>query len=201
MRPEVQSTPTAGVVHPSGDNRSRRRLGDILVELGFAERGVLEATVALAREDGLPIGQALLASGLVDSNQLARALAERNGLDYVDLNLFKVDNGAANLISSTEARRYGAIPIAFVDERDAAGRHRRSRQRARPRQHRDVDRAQGPPGDHRPGGPRGVDQPAHPAQRLRAGDRGRKPSRRSRSPCSSCASRRRRRRSSSSCTR
>ena len=116
MRPEVQSTPTAGVVHPSGDNRSRRRLGDILVELGYAERGVLEATVALAREDGLPIGQALLASGLVDSNQIARALAERNGLDYVDLNLFKVDYRAANLISSTEARQYGAIPIAFDDE-------------------------------------------------------------------------------------
>ena len=116
MRPEVQSTPTAGVVHPSGDNRSRRRLGDILVELGYAERGVLEATVALAREDGLPIGQALLASGLVDSNQIARALAERNGLDYVDLNLFKVDYRAANLISSSEARQYGAIPIAFDDE-------------------------------------------------------------------------------------
>jgi type IV pilus assembly protein PilB len=116
VRPEVQSTPTAGVVHPSGDNRSRRRLGDILVELGYAERGVLEATVALAREDGLPIGQALLASGLVDSNQIARALAERNGLDYVDLNLFKVDYRAANLISSSEARQYGAIPIAFDDE-------------------------------------------------------------------------------------
>ena len=40
----------------------------------------------------------------------------RNGLDYVDLNVFEVDNGAANLISAAEARRFRAIPIAFLDD-------------------------------------------------------------------------------------
>ena len=49
------------------------------------------------------------------SEQLARALADRNGLDYVDLNVFEVDKGAANLISATEARRFRAIPVAFLD--------------------------------------------------------------------------------------
>ena len=101
----------------SRGNAPGRRLGDILVELGFAERGVVEATVALAREDGRPVGQALIESRIVDSSQLARALAERNGLDYVDLNVFEVDHGAANLVSAADARRYGSIPIAFVDDR------------------------------------------------------------------------------------
>ena len=32
----------------------------------------------------------------MDSAQLAQALAERNGLDYVDLNVFDVDKGAAD---------------------------------------------------------------------------------------------------------
>jgi type IV pilus assembly protein PilB len=112
----VPSSP-AGLVPASRRNEPGRRLGDILVELGFAERGVVEATVALAREDGRPIGQALIESRTVDSGQLARALAERNGLDYVDLNEFEVDHGAANLVSGAEARRYGAIPIAFADDR------------------------------------------------------------------------------------
>ncbi len=94
----------------------RRRLGDVIVDLGFADRGIVEATVALAREDGRPIGQALVESGVVDSKQLAQALAERNALEYVDLDTFRVDHGAANLISSDEARRYRAIPIAFVDD-------------------------------------------------------------------------------------
>jgi type IV pilus assembly protein PilB len=106
----------AAAVRPGGPLPPRGRLGDILVELGYAERGVVEATVALAREDGRPIGQALVEAGVVHSNQLAHALAERNGLEYVDLNRFQVDHGAANLISSAEARRYRALPIAFADD-------------------------------------------------------------------------------------
>lgn len=100
----------------ASETQPRRRLGDIVVELGFAERGIVEATVALAREDGRPIGQALIAGGIVDSNQLARALAERSHLEYVDLNRFEVDYGAVNLISPSAARRYHAVPVAFVDE-------------------------------------------------------------------------------------
>ena len=106
----------AQVVNPGGLIPPRRRLGDVIVELGFADRGIVEATVALAREDGRPIGQALLEAGIVNSSELARALAERNGLEYVDLDSFQVDHGAANLISSAEASRYRAIPIAFADD-------------------------------------------------------------------------------------
>ena len=53
----------------------------------------------------------------MDSSQLAQALAERNSLDYVDLNVFEVDHGAANLLDAAKARRYGTVPIAFVGER------------------------------------------------------------------------------------
>ena len=116
MEASTGESSAAADVRPGGPLQPRGRLGDILVELGFAERGVVEATVALAREDGRPIGQALVEAGVVDSNQLARALAARNGLDYVDLNQFQVDHGAANLISSEEARRYRALPIGFDDD-------------------------------------------------------------------------------------
>jgi len=98
-----------------GDNK--RRLGDVIVELGFADRERVDAAVAQAREDGRRTGQVLLDSGVVDSRQLARALAERNGLDYVDLSLFEVDKGAATLIDANKARRYRAIPIAFLEGR------------------------------------------------------------------------------------
>ncbi len=100
----------------SGAPSQHRRLGDVVVELGFAERGVVEAMVALAREDGRPIGQALVESGTIETNQLAQALAIRNGLQYVDLSAFEVDHVAANLISDAEARRYRAVPIAFGDD-------------------------------------------------------------------------------------
>jgi type IV pilus assembly protein PilB len=107
----------SGITPPTRRNDAGRRLGDVIVELGLAEREQVEAASAQGFEDGRPIGQVLVESGALDSSQLAQALAERNGLDYVDLNLFEVDKGAANLVSATEARRYRAIPIAFLDER------------------------------------------------------------------------------------
>ena len=84
--------------------------------LGFAERELVEKVVDEGRADGVPLGQSLIDAGIVDSNQLAQALAERNGLDYVDLNSFEVDQGAANLIDAEKARRYQTIPIAFLGE-------------------------------------------------------------------------------------
>jgi type IV pilus assembly protein PilB len=111
----VQDAP--GITVPTPRNGGRRRLGDVIVELGFADRETVEAAVARARDEGRPMGQVLVETGTVDSTQLAQALAQRNGLCYVDLSVFEVDKGAANLVNASEARRYGAVPIAFLDER------------------------------------------------------------------------------------
>ena len=105
-----------GLTPPSRSTGARRRLGDVVVELGFADRNTVEAVAAKATAEGATIGPALIAGGVVDSRQLAHALAERNGLDYVDLNVFVADHGAASLISGSDARRFRAIPIAFHDE-------------------------------------------------------------------------------------
>ena len=161
MEASTGESSAAADVRPGGPLQPRGRLGDILVELGFAERGVVEATVALAREDGRPIGQALVEAGVVDSNQLARALAARNGLDYVDLNQFQVDHGAANLISSEEARRYRALPIAFDDDETLLVAT------ADPANVLGLDNIalatelQGSPGRHLARGSRGLGRPAH----------------------------------------
>jgi type IV pilus assembly protein PilB len=59
----------------------------------------------------------LLQSGALTQDALARAVAERNGLDHLDLTAFNVDMAAANLISSAAAKRYEAVPVALVGER------------------------------------------------------------------------------------
>ena len=53
---------------------------------------------------------------MIDADQLSRAIAERYGLDHIDLSLYKVDMGAANLLSVTAARRYKAIPVGYVNK-------------------------------------------------------------------------------------
>ena len=107
--------PIPGLTPPSGNKDPRRRLGDVAVELGFVDRELMEQVMAKEREAHVPMGALLVESGLIDSAQLARMLAERNSLDYVDLNEFEVDQGAANLIDAAVARRCRAVPIAFLD--------------------------------------------------------------------------------------
>ena len=43
-------------------------------------------------------------------------MAERYGLYHVDLNSYKVDMGAANLITPAAARRYNAVPVGFMPD-------------------------------------------------------------------------------------
>ena len=89
----------------------------MLAELGFAKREVVEAAVELARRSGELTGEVLIKSGVITPEQLSRALAERHGLDYIDFSVFKADMGAANLIDAGAAKRYAAVPVAFVDDR------------------------------------------------------------------------------------
>jgi type IV pilus assembly protein PilB len=108
--------PLPGVTPPTQRTGSKRRIGDVIVQLGFAERELVEQAGERGRAQGLPLGQALIGLGVVNSTQLARALAERNGLDFVDLNTFEVDKGAASLIDTDKARRYRTVPIAFLGD-------------------------------------------------------------------------------------
>ena len=89
----------------------------MLVELGFVPRDAVQQAIDNARETGQTPEQLLLAANALSQDQLARAVAERFGLDHLDLNDFPIDMGAANLVSASAARRYSAIPVHFVDSR------------------------------------------------------------------------------------
>ncbi len=106
-----------GIV-PSGRRVGRSRLiGEIVVDLGLASREDVEASVQQARAEGRSTGEMLVSRGTLTSDELARVLAERFGVDYVDLGVFSVDMNAAHLIAADAARRYEAIPIGYLDER------------------------------------------------------------------------------------
>jgi type IV pilus assembly protein PilB len=112
------ATTTAGSAQSEAAWRPRpgRLLGDVIVELGFAPREVVEGAVTRGRELGRPMGQVLLDSNVVTSDQLARAVADRFSLDHVRLDSFQVDMGAANLIEASVARRLEAVPIGWRED-------------------------------------------------------------------------------------
>src|SRR4051794_19296116 len=114
---DALDAPPGGLTPPSGRHRGPRLIGDVVVDLGYADRDAVERAIVRSRQTGKRTGQLLVADGAITSDQLARVIAERFGVDHVDLNLFKVDMAAANLLSSSAARRYEAVPVRFLDDR------------------------------------------------------------------------------------
>jgi type IV pilus assembly protein PilB len=91
-------------------------IGEVAVDLGFADRLAVEDAVAAARAQGRPTGLVLVERGVLRHDQLARVVAERFGLDFVDLSVYDLDMGAVSLISAETAKRYQAVPVGFGDD-------------------------------------------------------------------------------------
>ena len=109
-KPEVP-----GLHRPTQRRRSHLPIGDVVVKLGFADREPVDRAIRTAREQGKRTGEMLVAAGVLTNDQLARVLAERFGIDYVDLTAYTVDMGAVATLEGELARRYQAIPIDFLD--------------------------------------------------------------------------------------
>ncbi len=105
-----------GVTTPSKPGRHGVFLTDVIVELGFADQKQVDAVVEAARSSAKTVEELLLEHGAVDENQLSLAIAERNGLDHVDLERFEVDMSATAKISRSMGLRHRAVPIAFADD-------------------------------------------------------------------------------------
>jgi type IV pilus assembly protein PilB len=99
-----------------GESKPGRLIGDVVVDLGFATREKVEEAVELARAQRKPTGQILVEQGILRHDQLARVVADRYGLDYIDLSVYELDMGAVNLIDMESIRRYQAVPVGFLED-------------------------------------------------------------------------------------
>jgi type IV pilus assembly protein PilB len=106
-----------GITMPSRRGSSQRFLTDVIVDMGLVSRGQVEDALEVSRSSGTTPERVLIDSGALTHDGLSRALSERYGLDHLDLGVFSVDMGAANLVTTTAAKRYQAVPVAFADKR------------------------------------------------------------------------------------
>jgi type IV pilus assembly protein PilB len=109
--------PWSGITRPSQRGSSQRFLTDVIVDMGLATRKQVEDALENSRISGVTPERVLIEAGALTQDALSRALAERYGLDHLDLGVFQVDMAAANLVSTAVAKRYQAVPVAFADKR------------------------------------------------------------------------------------
>ena len=108
------------MIHELVDNTpsipaQRRRIGDLFVEQGIIDDQQLAEALDVQRRTGGRLGEILIELGFVTSLDSARVLAQRLGMDFVDLAASPVDEIIAQRIPEEIARRYRAIPISAVD--------------------------------------------------------------------------------------
>jgi len=111
--PASQSQAGNGLVPPTRRGGPSRFIADVIVQLGYVDRERADAAVEISRQQGKRTGQVLLDTGAITAAQLAHALAERFGLDFVDLGIYHPDEAALNTINHTAARRFEAAPIGY----------------------------------------------------------------------------------------
>jgi type IV pilus assembly protein PilB len=114
---EDQPGGTPGLTPPRQRGHSRGFITDVLVELGYATAEAVEAAIEESRTAGQAPEQLLLERRAISPDQLSRAVAERYGLDHVDLSVYQVDVAASALFPVAMARRYKAVPVGYVDSK------------------------------------------------------------------------------------
>jgi general secretion pathway protein E len=96
----------------------QRLLGKILLEQGGVTPAQIEQALSRQREEGLRLGEALLAMKAISEEDLARALASQLGLDYGrDLPKAEdVDVGLVEKLPINFAKQYKVLPLARVGD-------------------------------------------------------------------------------------
>jgi type IV pilus assembly protein PilB len=95
------------------DSTRRARLGDWLVSHGFLSASDVDSALAEQRVTGDPLGGLLVARGVIDEEELSRALAGIFDLPFRDLIDAPPEPEAIARLPENFCRRRGVLPVAF----------------------------------------------------------------------------------------
>jgi type IV pilus assembly protein PilB len=112
-RPAKKPTParSGGASRSSGG----RKIGQVMVDLGFLDDDQLWEILDEAKSTGTLLGQVAIARGLITEDQLLQALAEQHGLKVINLQEAKPTPEALQLVPETMASVYKVIPLSYKD--------------------------------------------------------------------------------------
>ena len=101
---------------PTSLDRRGREIGSLLIAAGALTHDQLDAALLEQAASGRRLGELLVERGFATGTAVAQALAEQAGLPFLDLKRAELDRAATGLLPEKLARRYGALPVRFVDD-------------------------------------------------------------------------------------
>jgi len=98
------------------DTTGRRRIGQVLIDLGFIDEDQLWSILDEAKTNLQQTGQVAVSRGLVTEDQLLLALAEQHGLKVLNLEDVKPTAEVLALVPETMATVYKVLPLSLKDK-------------------------------------------------------------------------------------
>jgi type IV pilus assembly protein PilB len=92
-----------------------RRLGQVLVDLGYIDEVQLEEVLTESQNAGTLIGQAAIARGLITETQLMQALADQFGLRLLNVEELQPSPEALTAVNENMASVYKVLPLSYRD--------------------------------------------------------------------------------------
>ncbi|MBV8781747.1 MAG: hypothetical protein JO353_10155, partial [Phycisphaerae bacterium] len=93
--------------------RNQKKLGEILVELGIISPAEVNKALEHAKTKRMRLGEALLDLKLCAENNVYKALAAQNNMEYVDLDRTSIPPNAVNTIPDDLMRKYLILPLGM----------------------------------------------------------------------------------------
>jgi type IV pilus assembly protein PilB len=91
--------------------KTKKRLGEILIEGGLLTRGQLEEALPYQKKSGLKLGQFLVREGIVTEVQIVDMVSNQLNLNKYSAEAYQIDTELANVIPADMAFRYQAVPL------------------------------------------------------------------------------------------
>ncbi len=98
------------------ESGGRRKLGQVLVDLGYIDEDQIWELLDEAKASALMTGQAAVARGLINDDQLLNALAEQANIKVVNLAEMKPSPEALALVPEPMAGVYKVLPLSVKDK-------------------------------------------------------------------------------------
>jgi hypothetical protein len=95
--------------------QKKKRIGELLVEIGFIDALQLRAALKQKEQWGKPLGRTLVEMRLITEDQLIAVLSEQLKLPTVDLSLTAVDPAAVALVDEDFCREHQCLPFAYYE--------------------------------------------------------------------------------------
>jgi type IV pilus assembly protein PilB len=105
----------APVKQSTASRSGGRRLGQVLVDLGYIDEDQLWELLDEAKNTGVPVGQAALSRALITDAQLLQALAEQFGLRLLTVEDLKPTAEALAAVNETMATVSKVLPLTYKE--------------------------------------------------------------------------------------